>query len=263
MATAATLIAFMQISQGFVDTLKLGNGIRSGTFKGFVVDGLRLLNITGVGGAVFQRLSRVLVVTQTGGNLCSWIATANAIRRSGQRFFISLADLAAEAGVDLRVINITGTSVAQLLGLQRSIGRLGIPYVTLRTGTALGEIRSVLTSYPKSVLVFAVKFTTGTGREAGHQMIATFSRSAGLVIKNTDGTVYRTLEALLKAFPMAELYSDASFIIPNAAIMNVAGTAQTAGTIANIILEVFPLWTEFDIFNASDWVRNRHKPWEY
>jgi len=262
MAAASSLIAFMRIGQSFVDTLKLGNGVASGTLKGVAIDGLRLLNVTGVGGAVFSRLSRILVVTQTGGNLCSWISTVNAIRRSGQRFFVTLADLAGQAGVDLRAVNAAGgTAIADFMKLQQALGKMGIPSITLRSSPALGEIGSILRSYPKSVLVFAVKYVS-RGNPAGHQLIATFSKSAGLVIKDTTGAVYRSIDALQKAYPLAQMFRDYSFVIPNSAMMNAAGSAQTAGGLASVILELLPLEIK-PAKPAESRPFMRNKPWEY
>ncbi len=278
MVVASTLIAFMRVSEGMVDTLRLGNGIKKGGLKGFAMDGLRLLNVTGVAGAGFQRLSRILVVTQRGGYLCSWISTVNGIRRSGQQFFASVADLAAEAGVDLRVINqvLKGTPLSAFRLMEQALGRLGIPYIALRTAKSVQVIPAILKSNPRSVLVFAVRFVRRVKDAKGlevelrgaHQMIATFSKSAGLVIQDTTGAVYRSLAALQKAYPEAEMLRDFSFVIPNAAIMNIAGMANTAGGLSSVIIQVLPLWSKFaDFFADSNFTENfpkyRHKPWEY
>lgn len=244
MAVASTAIAFIRFGQTFVDTLRLGNGVASGTLTGVAVDGLRLLNVTGVGGAVFQRVSRLLVVTQQGGNLCSWISTVNAVRRSGQRFFISMADLAKSAGVDLRVIDVAGTSVADFVKMEQGLGKLGIPFIALRHSPSLGEIGSILKSYPKSVLVFAVKYMTkvdGREVEVGHQLIATYSKSAGLLIKDTTGAVYRSIADLVKVYDRAQLFRGCSFVIPNSAAMNSAGELQNAAALASVILELIPV----------------------
>jgi len=244
MMAASTVIAFIRLGQTFVDTLRLGNGVASGTLTGVAVDGLRLLNVTGVGGALFQRISRILVVAQRGGNLCSWISAVNAVRRSGQRFFVSLADLAKAAGVDLRIIDVTGTCVADFIKMEQGLGKLGVPFIALRNTSALGEIAAILKNYPKSVLVFAVRYGTkvnGQEVEAGHQLLATYSKSAGLLIKDTTGAVYRSIEELAKAYTGARLFREYSFVIPNAAAMNVAGDLQNAGALASVILELIPL----------------------
>src|SRR4029453_18102866 len=95
MASASAVIAFMQFGRSFTDLMRLGNGVAQGTVTGIASDGLRLVSLSGIGGATISRLNRVLVVRQAAGTMtCSWITAANALRRTGQRFYTSLDDLA-------------------------------------------------------------------------------------------------------------------------------------------------------------------------
>ena len=148
MAVASGVIAFMRFGQSFTDLLRLGNGVASGGAKGVLNDGLRLISISGVAGAAVGRLSRVLVVRQAAGTMtCSWITTTNALRRTGQRFFTSLEELAKTAGVSLPAISRYGSGPNELTALVGALRRLAVPVRHVApSGTDFGSSRATRTS---------------------------------------------------------------------------------------------------------------------
>jgi hypothetical protein len=243
MVIASSTIAFMRFGQSFVDVLRIGNGVRRGGWKGIAGDSLRILTVAGVAGATISRLSRVLAVTQQAGTYtCTWISTANALRRTGQRFFVSLDELATSAGVDLAAVaKAGGTTAQQCERLVEALRKMGLAVEKVTpTSSNIESIAELLKARGNSALAFAVEYGN-EGARAGHQLFATFSRSAGLVIIDTTGKIYRGAQAFSQVYKNARLFQSHMFFIDNAAIIAGAEGAATPGGLAAFVLELLPV----------------------
>lgn len=243
MATASTTIAFMRFGQTFVDMLRLGNGLKQGGWRGIGADSLRLLNIAGVGGATISRLGRVLVVSQQAGTLtCTWVTTVNALRRTGQRFFGSLDELARAAGVDLAVIARQGTTAQGLRDLIATLQRMKIPIneLTAPASRVVDTIIDLLKARGSGALAFGIEYQSG-GRTLFHRLFATYSRLGGVTITDTTGTVYRSFEALRNTYSGAQLSAMPLYFLKNAALISVAETAGATDGISHLVFELLPL----------------------
>src|SRR5262249_36981397 len=158
----------MRFGQTFTDLLRLGNGAASGTIQGIATDGLRLISISGIGGAFASRLSRVLVVQQAANTMtCSWITPSHALRRTGQRFLASLDDLARTAGVNLPEITRFGSGASELQALLEALRKMSVPVrQVLPATTSLEEVEHLAQANRGGVLVFAVRYVSAGGRAA-------------------------------------------------------------------------------------------------
>jgi hypothetical protein len=245
MVAASTTIAFMRVGQSFMDLLRLGNGVRDGGWRGVGSDALRLITVAGVAGAGVTRLSRILAVTQAAGqNTCAWVTAANALQRTGNRFFVTLEELAKAARVNLPRVIVQGSGTPELQGLIRALKQIGVP---VRSVVPYSQRLESLISLVKNngtggVVGFAIRYGQA-GTRYGHQLFATVSNGA-VIIMDTDGTLYRSLAALQKTYPNAELlteYRDAFYAIENAALVDMASAAQPMGALSQIVLELLPV----------------------
>lgn len=83
MIVASTTKAITTFGAGFVDILRLGDGVKKGTLKGVGADALRVVAIFPYGKAAktiksLKGLSRAKVIVDTGGPNCFWVASAKA-----------------------------------------------------------------------------------------------------------------------------------------------------------------------------------------
>lgn len=103
MVGASVTKALMTFGAGFVDLLRIGDGVKEGTLKGAGVDALRFVAIFPVGKAIsLLKTARGVVpakfVRDPGGPNCFWVASAQALRQVGQthkgRLLVGVEDLA-------------------------------------------------------------------------------------------------------------------------------------------------------------------------
>lgn len=231
MVTASTLMALMTFSKGFVDVGRLGNGILiEGGFKGVGKDALRALNLAGGAGAVIGRGAKFLRFTQVG-NSCVPVAQTNAIRLAGQRFLITIEEMAAKSGINLPRIIQFGRESDTYTRMITAMQQMGIAVRTISSGTALTVQRAVdlIKSNPGGVVTFSIKTISGA---QPHRLYATFSRLGGLVIRDSNYVfkTYRSVADLEKVWGAGAIISESPILfIPNAFLTTAAGIAETVG----------------------------------
>jgi len=252
MLTASSIVAFMRFGQSFVDLLRIGNGLDKGGWRGVGADALRLITIAGVAGAGIGRLSKILAVTQAEGTVtCTWISTANALQRTGQRFFVSVKELMKLAGVDADAINAAGgTTVQYFSRLVAALQKASIPVEEIKpASSAVGVIEDILASRPSGVMVFAVEYEV-QGVRAAHQLMATLG-DAGLTIIDTNGKIFRTIQGFSKVYENAKLINGMMFYIKNAALITGANIAATAAGFERLVIELLPVKFKAAMLDAS------------
>jgi hypothetical protein len=198
----------MVVGGGFVDVLRLGEGVRSGTVGGVAQDGLRLLSVAApafrglrLSAGVLPRLIGPVTETAATANLdaCAWVAAVNALRMTGARHFATIAQMLDAAGIGFAE---AGQGVRSLRPLVQPMARLGARPVLVPGATSLGELRTLLETQPqRGVAIFGVGWSNAaTGRSAGHMMVA-FLEGGELRILDRTGRVVRTLEELESVSP--------------------------------------------------------------
>src|SRR5258705_1425942 len=93
-AIAGTVETAMRLGGGFVDVLRLGDGIKEGTWRGILHDGLRLLSLAGPLARLGRGISRFVVPNPRGG-ICAWVSATLALRQTGVQHFAPIEELAA------------------------------------------------------------------------------------------------------------------------------------------------------------------------
>jgi hypothetical protein len=201
---AATLThTAMFVGGGFVDVLRLGQGVRRGTVGGVAQDGLRLLSVAGPLARTFRLSLRLLPrlvgpVTETlatsQSGACAWVAAVNALRRTGVRHFATIAQMLEAAGI---TFSEAGQGIRSLSRLLVPLRALGANPVVLRGDTTLQELTTLLQSQARrGVAIFGIGWPNPTTQQsAGHVLVA-FLEGGQLRILDRTGRVVRSLEEL-------------------------------------------------------------------
>jgi hypothetical protein len=190
---AGTSATVMELGAGMVDVLRLGQGVQEGGVKGYVKDGLRLLQFApAVGKAGQAVLARVLV--DLPGGVCTWISATKALRQVGVKAFATVDELAVAAGF-------------------KSIGELGGAFVDAVTPalkklgarvTDLGHLpnfESVVAAVRgDGPVLFSVEWDM-LGQRVGHTLYAFKDALGRLRIADRTGRVVASLAELNSSYP--------------------------------------------------------------
>jgi hypothetical protein len=238
----------VHLVQSFVDTLRLGNGVRDGGW-GYARDGLRLLNVIGGAGAIVGRVARTLAVTQAPGTYtCSWITHVNVLRRTGQKFFMSVRDLMRPIGTSETFVNRAGGTHAELYRDMLAVIRRLVPGLREFRPTSptrsLQEVVNLAQSNRRGVFTLSFEYEESLA-DFGHTLFGTYSREAGMVFTDTNGRVFYGLNALLAEYRGAMLARNFPItFIPDSALITVARAAEASGLPAlfgDVVLSVLPV----------------------
>lgn len=195
MATAATTKAFMTVGAGFVDLLRLGDGVKEGSLKGVGEDALRVVAIFPVGKAASmlksaKGLSVARFIADTGGPNCFWVASAKALRHIGQqyrgRLLVSVEDVAKALKMPMEML----WKIPNLATGMGYLQRIGAKVGPVKKVSNTSDIAKML---PRdgSVVLIAVRVMRNGKVAAGHAIYA-FRNSLGQV-RFMDRTVGRAL----------------------------------------------------------------------
>src|SRR6266436_5868805 len=89
----------MNLGGGFVDTLRIGDGVRQGTARGILQDGLRLLSLAGPIARVGRGIARIAVPNPSG-EICGFVSGTRALRQTGSKHLAVIEDLIKASGRD-------------------------------------------------------------------------------------------------------------------------------------------------------------------
>jgi hypothetical protein len=161
MIMTSTTKAFTTFGAGFVDVLRLGDGVKQGTLGGVGKDVLRLVAIFPFGktAQLYKSAKGVAiakVVVDTGGPNCFWIASAKAFAQINHRYkgniFASVEDLAKALNMSMEKLWKIPNLVAGIEHLQKIGAKVGkvMPVATLQ------DIAQMV-PYNGSVVMLAVR----------------------------------------------------------------------------------------------------------
>jgi hypothetical protein len=183
------------LASGFIDVLRVGDGIREGGW-GYGKDALRLLIFV----TPILRLARWFLslvaavdVAPLMGN-CTWVAVTRLLRLTGVRPLMQLEQVARAAG--MAIAETGGAYAKDLLNVMQILGvaaREGAPVANL------GELAELVTRNPRAVIMFTVQWMR-RGQEVLHTLLATRGVWGGLRIIDRDGEVVSELAALIHKY---------------------------------------------------------------
>jgi len=222
MIVAATTKALTTFGAGFVDILRIGDGIRGGTLKGAGVDALRFVAIFPFGKAAktlasVRGVTRAKVIADIDGQHCFWVASAKALAQTGHKFrgklFVSVGDLAKSLGMSMNnlwaIPNLhTGMSYLRMIG-----ARVGV----IRRVSNEKDIARMV-PHDGSVVMISVHLKEKGGGIDGHAIYA--FRTVFGQIRYMDRTVKRATPSVYKS--IAEIvsgYEDITAFVPYQAVV--------------------------------------------
>ena len=234
-AASGTLYALNKftttVAAGFVDVLRLGDGVQEGGW-GYGKDALRLLMVVGpaLRGARWA-VSLVAAVDETPlvGN-CSWIAATRMARWAGFQPFAALGDVAKAAG--LGGIGETGGAFAdELLPALKNLG--GSAKFVTKELQSVADVAKVVAENPNGATMFSVQWQMA-GKNVGHTLYAVRNFLGGMSIIDRSGRAVKSLlelEDLYTGIGSAKVYGT-SIVVDSSLIVRSIGTIPT---ISNII----------------------------
>lgn len=217
------------VASGFIDTLRIGDGIKAGGW-GYGQDALRLLMF-----APFLRVARLgflkVFSVDPGGGICTWVAVKNALGLTGTQHFITLGKVLDYAGIELAdAAKVKGVFLEEIVDLLKI---LGADVQTVQpTGTVLEGLASALGDGVGRTAIFSVRWNTlmsGTAQEVGHTLVAYRSSLTGVIqILDRSNKVVRSLSELESIYSNAPGISNAVFYTgANSPIVLLSNSAVT------------------------------------
>jgi hypothetical protein len=243
------------VAAGFVDVLRLGDGVKEGGW-GIGKDALRLLMVVGpalrgaryaiagiqeldVGSAALRQAMQAgssfedaLRAVPWSGN-CGWVAAARLLRLTGNGPLAELSDVARAAGMD---IEETG-GLRAVTDLNAPLRFLGAPTRTAAVNGMKG-VADLLSRNPNSSVMFGVRWARD-GKTVGHALIATRNLFGGISILDRSGKMFSSLAELASSYRGIEnaTVDAAALLVENSMLVRSLGTLPTLG---NIVAQAAP-----------------------
>jgi hypothetical protein len=236
------------VAAGFVDVLRLGDGVEEGGW-GYGKDALRLLMVVGpalrgaryviagvqeldVGQAALNQLRAAgasfedaLRLVPWAGN-CGWVAATRLLRLTGNSALAELSDVARASGLD---VTETG-GLRSVTDLDAPLRFLGAP---TRTATIKGMegLTDLVNQNPHGSVMFGVRWLRN-GTTQGHALIAVRSFFGGLRILDRSGKAYASLAELPYPGIANAIVDSTALVVRNSMAVT---SIETIPTLANIL----------------------------
>lgn len=209
MVAASTTKAFTTFGAGFVDLLRLGDGVKEGSLKGVGADALRFVAVFPVGKAASmiksaKGVSVAKLIADTGGPNSS----AKALRHVGQKFkgrlLVGVDDLALALEMPQNALWVIPNLATGMSHLRRIGARTG----AIKKVTSAKDIAKIL---PKdgSVVIVAVHVMRNGKVVVGHAIYAFrntlgqvrfMDRTVGKVLQSGTQGIYKSIEELAPVY---------------------------------------------------------------
>lgn len=147
-ALGAVTATFMDVGQGTVHLLRFGEGAaesyETGKLAPLLHDVLRGVGIAAEVGGLAQSarplLGKLKLYTDSGGGICTVMSIGNALRRTGQRFLLSLREIGEASGIPFSRILEEGLTDPQMLAALR---RIGAKFETIPVAQSWGNLVNI------------------------------------------------------------------------------------------------------------------------
>jgi LysM domain len=188
------------VSKGFVDVLRIGDGVKKGGW-GYGEDALRALVVAGPALRGIRMASGLVASVDANASMgnCAWVAAARGSRLTG-RLFASIKDVAKSAGMTFSETGGVKT-LRELLFPLRMMGadaQIVAPKAKVAFST-MEEVFKVAAQRRDGTLMFGIRWLMN-GEPVGHALIARWG-AAGVRIIDRSGAVVRTLAELEGSYP--------------------------------------------------------------
>jgi hypothetical protein len=235
------------LGSGFVDLLRLGDGVSQGGLRGLTQDGLRLVGVASPVGKGIQLLKSsanttiASLIVDIGGPRCSWVASTKAMVQTGNKvngkLFSSVDDLAKAVGVP-----VAQTAGISLQAMANNLAKIGAKVSPLKEISNLKEVVQML---PKngSVVMVSVKGVKDGVTVGGHAVYIFYNKFGKVKIMDRTGE-YGTLNELAIVYK-----AQVDEFIPRAAVTltNVYAKYMVSQNSAVLAIEVLAVASEKNI----------------
>jgi hypothetical protein len=218
------------VASGFVDVLRLGDGVQEGGW-GYAKDSLRLLMFLGPatrGARYFASLIPAVDMSPTVGN-CGWVAAARLLRLTGTRPWAQVSDLARWMGLNA---SETG-AIESTEDLLPALRHLRATAQVTRTTGSMEQLAQAVAENPKAATMFGIRWTMN-GKTVGHVLIAVRNAFGGMTIIDRSGRAVKTLAELGDLYPsIGTATVDATAVtVQNSVVVRSIGTVPSLMNIA-------------------------------
>lgn len=220
-AGTGTLYALNQFSggvaSGFVDTLRIGDGVRAGGW-GYGQDALRLISVAGAAARPLNALVKVgrlglanvvAIDPAPGAPICTWVAAAKALVMTGTRHFATVDSIAEVMGYNVPPAQLPPVFLGALVPAMRIMGA-SVRKAGALPGAVEDTLLALLKANPESVAPFSVTWSlegnaanefamVTPGTAVGHTMVAYLNLFGELRILDRTGKIFGSLAELDRA----------------------------------------------------------------
>lgn len=251
---AGTTATAMELGKGFVDILRVGEGVKEGGL-GYAKDALRVVSLIGPVARI-GRLGLARVAPNASGGICAWVTAAKALRQTGTKHFAKVADLFKVAGH-----SAAPTSMAEMIGLLKQVGArvrdLGNP-------ASVNGLKQLVGQNPNGVIMFGVVWNNPLKQiipgkfNSGHALYAFRDMFGRFRIADRSGEIVATLAELGKKYSGIgnASFQGAAVLVENSAIVH--GT-NLASILALEVKSVM-LTNEKTVSTEIERLRSKTKP---
>lgn len=236
-AVAGTVQTAMDLGGGFVDVLRLGEGVRDGGWRGWGQDGLRLLSVVGPIGKGFRAVRRVFKADPNPcAGICTWVTATKALRQTGTRHFETVDELARFSD---EVPSDAGTWIGDMFHTLRV---RGADARLLDTPLSMEHVTQIARTHPDGVVMFSVLWKSPNQVEpAGHTLMAFRDLLGRIRIADRTGREFRRLVALedlpqYQGIANAVPYGKAIVIRNSTVVQGMSGASMLALEVRAVLL---------------------------
>ena len=240
MIVAASTKAVSTFGAGFVDILRLGDGLKEGSLAGAGKDALRAVAIFPVGRAASmlksaRGITLAKVVVDTGGPNCFWVASAKAFgqisHKYNGRLLASVDDIAKTLGMSMNSLWVIPRLSAGMAYLQR----LGAKVGPVKSVTTMRDVERMV-PFDGSVLMISVHLIKNGVISAGHAIYA-FRTPFGQV-RYMDRTVGSLTKSAYKSISDLDPVYRAKIIPFEAAVLSNVFVKSVAHDLHRLVIPI-------------------------
>jgi hypothetical protein len=202
--------------------LRIGDGVASGTVRGGVEDGFRVLGLGAIGSSMTRAaltnshvLPRLIKSPNGARNACNWVASARGLARAGQKlkgtkYYASVTDIARAKGT---TIPRNGIALETMTGYLSSLGAKVSPVYAVRT---FDEAAKIARDGSGAVFLlgckrFRIDATGAKVREELGHTFTFYAENGGVTILN-EGRAFRDFVEAARATSKTTVFEPAKLV---------------------------------------------------
>jgi hypothetical protein len=213
-AVAGSTKTAMDLGAGFVDVLRVGEGVKQGGW-GYGRDALRVVSLAGPAARV-GRMALTKFIPDVAGPLCARVSATQALRMTGTKHFAAVEDV---------IKSLSGKVISSMTEIAPELQQFRAGVRNLGPLNSLEHVRDLVNANPKGVITFAVKWVQRSGGEAAHSLVAYRDWIGRVRFLDRTGAVFGDLEELEQAMQRAgKTYNGIEKAVPYGEALHLANS---------------------------------------